>query len=337
MPRPTSRRHFLRSLAAASAALTALAAGRRPLGSPTPWRAAAPGSPAAAPAAPAPGTLPAAAMPPDDEPLFRISLAQWSLHRAHQQGRMTALDFAGAARRDYGLEGVEYVSTFFKTHATDFGYLRQLQQRAADAGVASLLIMIDGEGALADPHEPSRRKAIENHFKWIAAAAFLGCDSIRVNAGGSGERDSQRDLAADSLHRLGELADPYGLNVIVENHGGLSSDGAWLASVMRQADHPRVGTLPDFGNFDLGGGQLYDRYRGVAELMPFAKAVSAKSYDFDARGQETTIDFARMLGIVLAAGYFGWIGIEYEGERLSEPDGIRATKALLESLRAASR
>jgi L-ribulose-5-phosphate 3-epimerase len=267
-------------------------------------------------------------------PPFHISLAEWSCHRALQGGTLQHLDFPAKAR-EHGLDGCEYVNTFFKDKATDFAYLRDLARRCDDAGVRSLLIMIDAEGELADRDEAARRQAVENHFRWIAAAAFLGCHSIRVNAGGGGfdEPDAAAARAADSLAHLGRYADPYGINILVENHGGLSSDGAWLAGVMRRAAHPRVGTLPDFGNFALGDGRTYDRYLGVEELMPFAKAVSAKSYDFDAAGNETTIDYARMLKLVLAAGYHGWVGIEYEGERLSEPEGVEATKLLLERLR----
>lgn len=275
----------------------------------------------------------AAAPPPGDAPWFRISLAEWSLHRALFAGELTHLDFPRRTREEFGLEGCEYVSTFFKDKAGDFAYLRELHARADDAGVRSLLIMVDGEGELGDADDAARRRAVENHHKWIAAAAFLGCHSIRVNAGGPGPREELAARCADSLQRLGAYGDGYGVDVIVENHGGPSSDGAWLAGVMRAAAHPRVGTLPDFGNFTIAEGQAYDRYRGVAELLPFARAVSAKSYDFDAEGDETTIDYARMLGLVKDAGYRGWIGIEYEGGRLSEPDGIRATRALLERLR----
>jgi sugar phosphate isomerase/epimerase len=225
------------------------------------------------------------------------------------------------------------VNQFFADKASDFSYLGELKRRAEGEGVASLLIMIDGEGELADADDARRRRAVENHFKWIAAAKFLGCHSIRVNAGGGGTPDEQAARAADSLHRLGEMGETYGIDVIVENHGGLSSNGAWLAGVMKAAAHPRVGTLPDFGNFRIRDGEEYDRYKGVAEMMPFAKAVSAKSYDFDAAGNETTIDFPRMMKIVLDAGYRGRVGIEYEGGRLSEPDGIRATQRLLERIR----
>jgi L-ribulose-5-phosphate 3-epimerase len=269
--------------------------------------------------------------PPVKTPPFRISLAEWSLHRALQAGELEHLDFAPLARLSYGIEGAEFVNRFFECKAKDPAYLKEMKRRADDAGVACLLIMVDGEGPLAAGDAAERARAIENHRKWLEAAAFLGCHSVRVNVNGSGSRDEMRSQAADSLVKLAELAPT--LNVIVENHGGLSSDGGWMSALMREAGHPRVGTLPDFGNFNLGEGPKYDRYRGVEEMMPFAKAVSAKSYDFDEEGNETTIDFERMLAIVLGAGYRSWIGIEYEGKRLSEPDGIRRTKALLERLR----
>ena len=275
----------------------------------------------------------------DAEPLFRISLAQWSLHRALRGGDLDPLDFPRVSRDDFGIEAVEYVSSFYVGRATDFEYLHTLRANAAAAGVRSLLIMIDGEGALADADDESRRTAVENHFKWIAAARFLGCHSIRVNAAGGGTWDEQRDRAADSLRRLARFGDAYDIDVIVENHGGLSSNGKWLASVMNRADHPRVGTLPDFGNFRIGSSEgedeWYDRYVGVEELMPFARAVSAKSHTFDADGNERSTDYERMLRIVLDAGYRGYVGVEFEGGEVSEAEGIRATVVLLERVRAA--
>lgn len=266
-------------------------------------------------------------------PLFRISLAQWSLHRQLRSGELDNLDFASYARERFDIGAVEYVNSFFKEHAGDFDYLGQMKANAEAADVKSLIIMIDGEGLLADADPERRRRAIENHFKWLAAAGFLGCHSIRVNAGGSGGYEEQMKNAADSLRRLAEVADPYGLNIIVENHGGLSSNGAWLAGVMKQADHPRVGTLPDFGNFHLGGGEWYDRYDGVRELMPYAKAVSAKSHEFDEDGNEVKTDYRKMLKIVLEAGYRGYVGIEYEGGKVSEEEGIGLTKGLLVRVR----
>ncbi|MBC8405614.1 MAG: sugar phosphate isomerase/epimerase [Planctomycetes bacterium] len=259
---------------------------------------------------------------------LRISLAEWSLHRALQGQQMTNLDFPKKAR-SFGIGAVEYVNSFFKDKAEDEAYLSELLRRCDDEGVRSLLIMIDGEGALGAQNAQNRAQAVQNHHRWVQAAQFLGCHSIRVNAAGGGEWDEAQKNAADGLRSLCEYADDYGVNVIVENHGGLSSNGAWLAGVMEMVDHPRVGTLPDFGNFRLGGGKEYDRYQGVMELMPYAKAVSAKSHDFDATGNETHTDYKRMMNIVREAGYTGYVGIEYEGGGLSEDDGILATKSLL--------
>ncbi len=265
--------------------------------------------------------------------LFTLSLAEWSFHRALRGGDLDHLDLARKAR-SFGLEAVEYVNQFFADKAADFAYLSEMKSRADGEGVQSVLIMIDGEGELAGADAALRRKAVENHFKWAVAARYLGCHSIRVNAGGSGDPGEQMRRAAESLNAIAGLAEPYQVNVIVENHGGLSSNGAWLAGVMKLADNPRVGTLPDFGNFEVEKGQWYDRYQGVAELMPFAKGVSAKSHAFDAAGNETSTDYGRMLRIVVDAGYRGRVGIEFEGEGLAEDEGVRRTKVLLERVRA---
>jgi L-ribulose-5-phosphate 3-epimerase len=276
---------------------------------------------------------------PSSEPLFRISLAEWSLHRALEAGRLDHVNFARVARVDYGIEAVEYVNTFFKDKAGNEAYLKELRTRAGDQGVKILLIMCDGEGRVGDPDEAARKVTVENHRRWIEAARRLGCHSIRVNAASEGTPEEQAKLAADGLKSLCDIADDYGINVLVENHGGLSSNGEWLAGVMRQVGHFRCGTLPDFGNwcFDWekksDPAMWYDRYKGVSEMMPFAKAVSAKSHDFDARGNETHTDFRRMMKIVLDAGYRGYVGVEYEGETTPEPEGIRKTKALLEEVR----
>lgn len=268
------------------------------------------------------------------EPPFKISLAEWSLHRALQKKQLTNLDFPKAAKSDYGIDAVEYVNQFFKDKANDKEYLTELKKRCDDLGVRSVLIMCDGEGALGDADTNRRMKAVENHYRWVEAAKFLGCHSIRVNAQSSGTYDEQMERAADGLHKLCDFGAKHDINVIVENHGGLSSNGAWLAATIKKADHPRCGTLPDFGNFRVSQKEEYDRYKGVAELMPFAKGVSAKSYDFDESGNEKTIDYPKMMKIVLGAGYHGYMGIEYEGGRLSEPEGIKATKRLLERIRS---
>jgi sugar phosphate isomerase/epimerase len=270
----------------------------------------------------------------DKEPPFKISLAQWSLNKALFGGKLNHLDFAKTAKREFGIDAVEYVNQFFMDKAKDESYLADLKKRAADEGVTSVLIMCDNEGDLGDSNEQARTKAVENHYKWVEAAKYLGCHSIRVNARSNPRLSysEQMKLAADGLRRLTEFGAKHQINVIVENHGGLSSNGAWLAGVMKEVNLPRCGTLPDFGNFRVNRNEEYDKYKGVEELMPFAKGVSAKSYDFDDQGNETTIDFPRMMKIVLAAGYHGYVGIEYEG-KMPEPQGIAATKKLLERIR----
>ena len=259
-----------------------------------------------------------------EEQWFHISLAQWSLHKAIFAGEIDNKDFAKVAKEEFG----------FKDKAKDEAYLTELKSRAEDLGVKTLLIMIDGEGALGDANEEGRTRAVENHYRWVEAAKFLGCHSIRVNASSSGSFEEQQERAADGLRRLSTFAGEHGLNVIVENHGGLSSNGKWLAGTIEKVGLDNCGTLPDFGNFRVSNNEMYDRYQGVTELMPFAKAVSAKSHDFNESGDEIHTDYLKMLGIVKEAGYHGYVGIEYEGGKISEFEGIRATKKLLERVRS---
>ena len=267
--------------------------------------------------------------------LFDISLAQWSLNRQFFGGKIDALDFAKVSREEFDIGAIEYVNQFFKTKAKDEAYLGDLKKRAADHGVTSLLIMVDGEGQLGHADAAERAKTVSNHHKWVDAAKYLGCHSVRVNAGttGSGSFEEKQKLAADGLRQLSEYGAKQGLNVIVENHGGLSSNGAWLAGVMKLVNMDNCGTLPDFGNFHVGGGKMYDRYKGVDELMPYAKAVSAKSHEFDAEGNEVKTDYLRMMKIVLEHGYNGYVGVEYEGSKVDAYQGIKLTKALLERVR----
>ncbi len=262
---------------------------------------------------------------------FKISLAQWSLHRrlfGRAEPKLDNLDFAKEAK-GFGFDAVEYVNQFFMDKAKDSDYLAQMKKRAADNGVKSLLIMCDGEGNLGDPDSNKRTQAVENHYKWVEAAKYLGCHSIRVNAASAGTYQEQKKLAAEGLRRLCEFAAGHVLNVIVENHGDLSSNPRWLAAVIEAVELPNCGTLPDFGNFP----PEIDLYEAVEILMPYAKSVSAKSFDFDENGDETKIDYYRMMKIVLDAGYRGYVNVEYEGNRLSESDGIIATKKLLEKIR----
>ncbi|MBD1433585.1 sugar phosphate isomerase/epimerase [Sphingobacterium sp. DN00404] len=256
---------------------------------------------------------------------FDISLAQWSLHKTLFAGDLKNIDFPEFAAKKCGIYGVEYVNQFFKDKAKDMAYLKDLNNRAKDNGVKNVLIMIDGEGNLGDEDNAKRLKAVDNHYKWIDAAAFLGCKSIRVNAAGKGTPEEVAQRVVDSLGTLADYGKKAKINVIVENHGGISSHGDWLAGVLKAVGKKNCGSLPDFGNF-----YEYDRYQGVQDLMPYAKGVSAKSHDFDANGNETAIDYHRMMQIVKEAGFKGYVGIEYEGSKLAELDGILATKKLLE-------
>lgn len=269
-----------------------------------------------------------------NQPSFKISLAEWSLHRALYSKKIDHLDFISLTKTEFGLDAVEYVNSFFFEKAEDQEYLNKMKLRADDHGVKSLLIMCDNEGNLGDPDKNKRNQAIENHYKWAEAAKFLGCHSIRVNARSDGalSYDEQLNLAADGLNKLVEFCANLNINAIVENHGGLSSNGSWLSSLMNKIDHPRVGTLPDFGNFMIEKDKLYDRYKGVSELMTHAKAVSAKSHEFDSNGREIHTDYYRMMKIVLDSGYNGYIGIEYEGDKHSEYDGIHLTSNLLKKI-----
>ncbi len=264
---------------------------------------------------------------------FDISLAEWSLHKTLFANEMTNLQFP-VVTRQMGIEAVEYVNQFFKDKAIDEKYLAELLKITQNEGVKNVLIMCDGEGMVGHPKKEERMQTVENHKKWVDAAAFLGCHSIRVNAGSEGSYEEQQKLAADGLRMLCEYGDTQKINVIVENHGGLSSNGNWLAEVIKMVDHKRAGTLPDFGNFIINRstGEEFDRYKGVELLMPYAKGVSAKSHDFDAQGNEMHSDYYKLMKIVKDAGYKGYVGIEYEGSKLPEKEGIIATKKLLEKV-----
>lgn len=295
---------------------------------------------------------PSGAVAAEKKEAFKISLAQWSLNKRFfkKEGRepLDNLEFAKTARK-LGIQGIEYVNQMFMDKATDTSYITEMKTRADGEGVKSLLIMCDREGNLGDPDDVKRAKTVENHLKWLDAAKFLGCHSIRVNAASDPKLtwEEQAKLAADGLHRLSEEGDKRGLWVVVENHGGLSSNGKWLTEVMKLADHKRVGILPDFGNFytNREKAELYNPYQGLREFMPWVKeGVSAKAYDWDTGAgkyytedrrepREISLDFERLVKIVVTAGYTGWIGIEYEGQKHGEEEGILRTKQALEEIR----
>jgi sugar phosphate isomerase/epimerase len=264
---------------------------------------------------------------------FKISLAQWSLNKELFGKKLDNLDFPKVARETYGIEAVEFVNQFFKDKVRDAAYLKDLKKRADDHDVTCVLIMIDNEGDLGDPDKTARNQAVENHKSWVDAAAALGCHSIRVNTGHNYSADDV-GTAAEGCRALAEYGAKNKINVICENHGGPSSDPDALIALIKAVGLPTFGTLPDFGNFPRKDDKYeIDVYDAIARMMPYAKGVSAKSYDFNSDGQETQLDFARILKIVTDSGYHGYVGIEYEGGRLNEHDGILATKKLLESLR----
>ena len=267
---------------------------------------------------------------------FKISLAEWSLHDALFKGRLTNLDFPVVARVKYGIDAVEFVNQFFKDKARDSAYLKDLKKRADDNGVTCVLIMIDDEGNLSAADKTERTKAVEKHKAWVDAASALGCHSIRVNTGGNYSA-SDVEAVADGCSALTEYGESRNINIICENHGGPSSDPDALLALMKRVNKPRFGTLPDFGNFPKNRRDVYmlDVYDAIARMMPYAKGVSAKSHDFDPDGKESHLNFARIMKIVTDSGYHGHVGIEYEGSKLAEPEGILATKKLLESLRGA--
>lgn len=302
VPRKLSRRHAVRALLGGAAAIVA-------------GGCAARGSGAAGTGAPGAANI--------------VSLAQWSLHRTIRRGDLDPLDFPAFSRDRFGIAVVEYVNSFYADRADDARWVAELARRAAGSGVTSRLIMCDGLGMVGDPDAGARAATVRAHERWMDIAAALGCMAIRVNARSVGDADEQVRLCADGLRALCEAARSRKLRVLVENHGGLSCHGEWVARLMREVALPECGTLPDFGNFTCPDGTVADRYAGVEAMMPWAGAVSAKSGTFDSAGNETLIDYARMMRIVRAAGYSAPIGIEYEGKALGEVEGIDATKALL--------
>ncbi|MEN8124196.1 MAG: TIM barrel protein [Bacteroidota bacterium] len=300
---------------------------------------------------------------------FQISLAQWSLHKAYfgeavsdykeftrmlkvspdsvLQGELDPLDFPKVAA-GYGIYSIELVNTMYFSKANDEAYWTEFKKKCEEAGVTVGLIMCDGLGNLGEADPEKRMKVVESHYPWVDIAKFLGAHSIRVNttgegivfdAKGEGTPEKVAANTVDGLTKLGAYGASKGINIIAENHGGFSSDGNWLSGVMTDVGMENVGTLPDFGNFCIEYGperkycaKAYNRYKGITELMPFAKAVSAKSNDFDDQGNEIHSDYLKIMRIVKEFGYKGDIGIEYEGTTLSEDEGIKATKALLEKV-----
>ncbi len=306
------------------------------------------------------GTLGGWHLPPrPDEPLFKLALAHWSYHKAifggsrsdydwfiktlHSDpdgvllGEMDPRDIVVKARA-HGLDAVTYANQLFFGHANDQPYLAELKRRADGEGINSLLINCDELGKLGDADPVKRAQAVDNHVRWLEAAAFLGCHSIRANPYADGSYLEQMQRVSEGLYTLCTHADAMGLNILVENHGESSNNGAWLAMVVESVNHPRLGVLADFGNWFMGGWnndppRWYDRYQGLRDIAPYTRAVSAKAHAFDAQGQETETDFTEALWLLLAAGFRGYVSAEYEGDQWPEEEGVTATIRLLQAAR----
>lgn len=286
-----------------------------------------------------------------------LSLAQWSLHRrmigerlplAQRAARMVRgklgmreplhgdldpLDFPLMARREFGFDAIDYIGYFYTPHVRDRSYLRELKRRCDGEGVQSLTISCTTEGEIGIGHpEANKRDAIAaNHLRWMDMAAYLGCNAISVRVGSVGDAAEQLRLVADGLNAIADWANPHGLDVLVENHDGFSNDGAWLDELMRLADHRRIAMAPDWGNF---GDDPAVRTAHLARVMPHARALTAKFFDFDEPGDEITMNVPALMRVVRDAGYRGPISVEYEGAQASECDGIRLSTAMLTRLLA---
>ncbi len=273
----------------------------------------------------------------------KISLAQWSLNRAFFGKTLDPVQFANIAKNDYGISAVEYVNQFYAENATNEKFWNEMATRAFDAGVESLIMMVDEEEKLGDTNAEKRKKAVEDHYKWVNAAKLLGCHSIRVNAFGAGSLMELKTSLTDGLGQLTEYAAKEKINVILENHGLHTSNADFMVDLIKEVNNPFLGTLPDFGNWCLGAEwgstqtvknctDIYPPHEGLSKFLPYAKGVSAKSYAFDSNGNETVIDYIKLLSIVKKSDFDGHIGIEFEGENIGEPAGIKATKELIESV-----
>jgi L-ribulose-5-phosphate 3-epimerase len=269
---------------------------------------------------------------------LQISLAQWSLHRSFNDGILDPVDFASIAMEKYQIEAVEFVNGFYLDKANDEKFWNHMNARSGEAGVKNLVLMVDDEGDMGAASEKVRLKSVENHYKWVNAAKLLGCRTMRVNAFGDRDRDIYKACIKETMSKLADYAAQSDINIVIENHGLFSSDASLIAEIIREVNRPNFGSFPDFGNWCLSAkwgstqgdcSKEYDRYQGVAELLPYAKAVSAKSYNFNAEGEDTTIDYFRMMKIVKESDYNGYIGIEYEGTELGEHEGILNTKELM--------
>lgn len=294
----------------------------------------------------------------------RISLSQWSFHRAilgssmedyatftkllHSkpervlQGHLDSRDILNIAN-SLGIKKVDLVNVLFFGHAMDKPWLNEFIAKAKSFNTSFQVLMCDQAGNLGASSQLARKQSINAHIVWLETAVYLGCKQLRVNAIGDGSYLSQLRQCADSLSKLGAIAESMGIELLVENHGYASNNGAWLAMLIEETNHDNVKVFADFDNFFMGGWDLsperrYDRIQGLLDLAPFTAGVSAKSHDFGALGDETTIDFRKCIAIFEENGFDGLYSAEYEGDRISELEGaistVRLTSSILDSIDA---
>ncbi len=256
-----------------------------------------------------------------------LAVQQYSFNRQLRSGELNILDFPKTVVKGTGIKALEYFNGHIEDKIKDTAFFKQLRKRSDDLGAVNTMMLCRSKNAVDSPDAKIRKLAIEGYRPWLEATRVLGGKYIRVDTRHKGEAEKQKGFAVAGLRSLCKVADEYEMGILVENHGNHSGNGAWLADVMKQVDLANCGTLPDFQNF-----KEYDPYQGVSEMMPWAKILCAKAKSFDDNGDEENIDFRKMLKIAKAAGFRGYIGIEFEGHGVDPVQGINATKKLIQKV-----
>jgi L-ribulose-5-phosphate 3-epimerase len=243
-----------------------------------------------------------------------ISLAQWALVEEVRAGKWKTLDFPRIAREDFGIDGIEFVNTLFESPTT-MNYLNTMKKNAADHGVTCVLIMCDAEGDACAPTKETRRQFEINHRKWIDAAQYLGCHSIRINCIGPKNVNKEEALkwSAETCSMMMEYAIPAGISVLIENHGGVSNDADFMVALMKEVNSRYLGILPDWRQ---PGGD-FDNVEFLRKTLPYAGGMSF-------RNQPTEELTARMIKLAHETGFRGWYGIESSGR-----EAVKISKQLL--------
>jgi L-ribulose-5-phosphate 3-epimerase len=244
-----------------------------------------------------------------------ISIAQWALVEEFQKGKLKTLDFPSVARKDFDINGIEFVNTLFEVPTS--GYLNRLKKNAADNGVTMVLIMVDGEGETCTPSREERKQTVINHRKWIDIAQYLGCHAIRTNCRGPAKamppKEESLKWSTETYQMMLEYAVPAKISVLIENHGGVSNDADWMAALMKEIDNPYFGSYPDW----RAPAADFDNYGFLLKMLPWAQGMSY-------RNQPTEEGTAKLIKLCRDSGYRGWYGIENTGR-----DEIAKGKALL--------